>query len=123
MKKRKRKLLLGALALCAGGAAYYKWNIRIPLKEYTQHALYMAALDDEICRNELDGVQLDGGTVTFPPKSESLKYRYHLFLNLNRKKSRAAIQKETARLEQRLHTSRVYEERSGEALKSVFVSK
>ena len=50
---------------------------RIPLEEYTRYALYMAVMDDEICRNELEGNWIDGKEITFPPKMESLQQRYH----------------------------------------------
>ena len=80
----------------------------MPLKEYTRYALLMAVLDDEICRNELQGRRFGGRTVLFPPQSESLQYRYHLFLQMNRAKSRQQIQKEIAEKEQRLQESRQY---------------
>lgn len=108
MKKKKSILLWGALAACAGGVLCFRRSIRMPLKEYTRYALFMAVLDDEICRNELQGRRFGGRTVLFPPKSESLQYRYHLFLQMNRKKSRARLQMETDQLEQRLNESRAY---------------
>ena len=55
MKKKKSILLWGALAACAGGVLCFRRSIRMPLKEYTRYALLMAVLDDEICRNELQG--------------------------------------------------------------------
>lgn len=60
--------------------------IRMPLKEFTRYALYMAVLDDEICRNELEGNQIGDEVITFPPKEETLQYRYHLFLQMNLRK-------------------------------------
>lgn len=47
----------------------------------------MAALDDEICRNELEGNQIGGEVITFPPKAETLQERYQLFLQMNRAKA------------------------------------
>ena len=44
----------------------------------------------------------------FPPKVETLQERYHLFLQMNRAKSRQQIQKEIAEKEQRLQESRQY---------------
>ena len=82
----------------------------MPLREYTRYALYMAALDDEICRNELVGKNIGGELILFPPNSESLQYRYHLFLQMNRRKSRAALQAEIAQMEARLQQSRQYAE-------------
>ena len=103
MEMQYRKILfLGVLAACAGSFLYYKRNIRIPLKPYTRRALQMAVLDDAICRRELEGNSMDGHAITFPPETETLPHRYHLFLSMNRKKSRIALQAELARMEQRL---------------------
>ena len=108
MKTRYKIAVLGSLAAVAGAAACWKWMIRMPLKEFTRYALYMAVMDDEICRNELEGNQIGDQVITFPPKEESLQYRYHLFLQMNRTKSRRQIQKEIADMEQRLQESRQY---------------
>lgn len=107
MKTRYKIAALGSLAAVAG-AACWKWMIRIPLKEFTRYALYMAVMDDEICRNELEGNKIGDEVITFPPKEENLQYRYHLFLQMNRTKSRRQIQKEIANMEQRLQESRQY---------------
>lgn len=107
MKTRYKIAALGSLAAVAG-AACWKWMIRIPLKEFTRYALYMAVMDDEICRNELEGNKIGDEVITFPPKEETLQYRYHLFLQMNRTKSRRQIQKEIANMEQRLQESRQY---------------
>ena len=80
----------------------------MPLKEFTRYALYMAVMDDEICRNELEGNQIGDAVITFPPKVETLQERYHLFLQMNRTKSRGQIQEEIAEMEQRLQESRQY---------------
>ena len=80
----------------------------MPLKEFTRYALYLAAMDDEICRNELEGNQIGTGVITFPPKAETLQQRYHLFLQMNRTKSRRQIQADIADMEQRLQQSRQY---------------
>ena len=108
MKTRYKIAALGSLAAVAGAAACWKWMIRMPLKEFTRYALYMAVMDDEICRNELEGYQIGDEVITFPPKEETLQYRYHLFLQMNRTKSRRQIQKEIADMEQRLQESRQY---------------
>ena len=99
---------LGVLGACIAGTVYYRRTIRIPLEEYTRYALYMAVMDDEICRNELEGNLIDGEEITFPPKMESLQQRYHMFLRWNRRKSREDIQAEIARMEERLEESRQY---------------
>lgn len=72
----------------------------MPLKEFTRYALYMAVMDDEICRNELEGNQIGDEGVMFPPKAETLQDRYHLFLQMNRTKSRRQIQDEITEMEQ-----------------------
>ena len=99
---------LGVLGACIAGTVYYRRTIRIPLEEYTRYALYMAVMDDEICRNELEGNWIDGEEITFPPKMESLQQRYHMFLRWNRRKCRENIQAEIARMEERLEESRQY---------------
>lgn len=99
---------LSVLGACIAGTVYYRRTIRIPLEEYTRYALYMAVMDDEICRNELEGNWIDGEEITFPPKMESLQQRYHMFLRWNRRKSREDIQAEVARMEERLEESRQY---------------
>ena len=73
MKTSHKIAALGSLTAVAGAAACWKWMIRMPLKEFTRYALYMAALDDEICRNELEGNQIGGEVITFPPKAETLQ--------------------------------------------------
>lgn len=80
----------------------------MPLKEFTRYALYMAVMDDEICRNELEGNQIGDQVITFAPRAETLQERYHLFLEMNRAKSRRQIQEEIAEMEQRLRESRQY---------------
>lgn len=108
MKARHKIVLLGCLAVVAGTTCYWRWMIRMPLKEFTRYALYMAVMDDEICRNELEGNQIGDAVITFPPKVETLQERYHLFLQTNRTKSRGQIQEEIAEMEQRLQESRQY---------------
>lgn len=108
MKKGCKIALVGSLAVVVGAVACWKWMIRMPLKEFTRCALYMAVMDDEICRNELEGNRIGDEVITFPPKEETLQYRYHLFLQMNRAKDREQIQQEIADMEQRLQESRQY---------------
>ena len=108
MKSRYKIAALGGLAAVSGAVACWKWMIRMPLKEFTRYALYMAALDDEICRNELEGNQIGDEVIKFPPKEKTLQDRYHLFLQMNRAKSRRQLQEEIADMEQRLQASRQY---------------
>lgn len=108
MKKGCTIALAGGLAVAVSAAACWRWMIRMPLKEFTRYALYMAVLDDEICRNELEGNQIGDEIITFPPRVETLQERYHLFLQMNRSKSRQQLQVEIADMEQRLQESRQY---------------
>ena len=116
MKKGHTIAVLGCLAVVVASAACWRWMIRMPLKEFTQYALYMAVMDDEICRNELEGNQMGDESITFPPKAETLQERYHLFLQMNRAKSRQQIQEEIVEMEQRLQESRQYIGQSKEQL-------
>lgn len=108
MKKGYTIALAGSLAVAVSAAVCWKWLIRMPLKEFTRYALYMAVMDDEICRNELEGNQIGDQVITFAPRAETLQERYHLFLEMNRAKSRRQIQEEIAEMEQRLRESRQY---------------
>lgn len=108
MKTRYKIAALSGMAAVAGAVACWKWMIRMPFKEFTRYALYMVVMDDEICRNELEGNQIGDEVITFPPKEKTLQDRYHLFLQMNRTKSRRQIQKEISEMEQRLQESRQY---------------
>jgi hypothetical protein len=108
MKKSHQIVALGCLAAAAGIGACWRRSIRMPLREFTRSALYMAVMDDEICRNELAGSKIGDTVITFPPKDETLQERYHLFLQMNRAKSRRQLQVEIAEMEQRLQESRQY---------------
>lgn len=108
MKTGHKAAFLGCLAAGVGAAAYWRWIFRMPLKEFTRYALYMAVLDDEICRNELEGNQIGDTVIQFGPKEKTLQDRYHIFLQMNRKKSRRQLRAEIVALEQRLQESRQY---------------
>lgn len=108
MKTGHKAVILGCLAVGAGAAACWRRMIRMPLREFTRYALYMAVLDDEICRNELEGNKVGDTVIQFGPKEKTLQDRYHIFLQLNRRKSRRQLQAEIAALEQRLQASRQY---------------
>ena len=71
MKSRYKIAALGGLAAVSGAVACWKWMIRMPLKEFTRYALYMAAMDDETCRNELEGNQIGDEVIKFPPKEKT----------------------------------------------------
>lgn len=108
MKPYYKAAILGCLTAGAGVAAYRCRMIRMSLKEFTRYALYMAVMDDEICRNELEGNRIGEEIIKFPPKPETLQERYHFYLQANRKRSRRQIQGEIAAMKQRLQESRQY---------------
>lgn len=108
MQKGCKIALAGGLAVAVGAAACWRRMIRMPIREFTRYALYMAVMDDEICRNELEDNQIGDQVIIFPPKEETLQDRYHLFLQMNRTKSHRQIQEEIAEMEQRLLESRQY---------------
>ena len=76
----------------------------------------MAVMDDEICRNELEGSAVGDGVITFPPNAETIQGRYRLFLQMNQKKSRRQLQEEIKRMEQRLRESREHVRQPNERL-------
>ena len=121
MKKGCKIALAGGLAVAVWAVACWKWMFRMPLKEFTRCALYMAVMDDEICRNELEGNRIGDEVITFPPKEESLQHRYHLFLQMNLRKTSAQLQEEIADMEQRLQESRQYIGQPKEQLEVEFV--
>ena len=108
MKKGCKIALAGGLAVAVSAAVCRRRMIRMPVKEFTRYALYMAVMDDEICRNELEGNQVGDRVITFAPRAETLQERYHLFLEMNRTKSRRQLQQEIDDMEQRLQKSRQY---------------
>ena len=120
MKTGHKLAVLGCLAVVVGSAVCWRWMFRMPLKEFTRYALYMAGMDDEICRNELEGNQIGDVVITFPPKAETLQERYHLFLQTNRAKSRRQIREEIVEMEQRLQESRQYIGQPKEQLEVAF---
>ena len=83
----------------------------------------MAVMDDEICRNELEGNRIGDKTITFPHKAETLQARYHLFLQMSRAKSRQQIQKNIVEMERRLQESRQYIGQPKEQLEVEFSGK
>ena len=108
MNTHHKAAILGCLTVATGMIVWKRWAFRMPFKEFTRYALYMAVMDDEICRNELEGNDLGGVRIEFPDKMDSLQMRYHLFLQMNQKKSRQQILDEIAAMEQRLQDSRQY---------------
>ena len=101
--------IIGGISLCIGGAilAYYKLP-RVPLKEYTKICQYLAVMDDEICRNELDGNYIENEKIVFPSKRDSLQYKYHLFLETYKRFSLQELEEEFSKFEKKLEESRQY---------------
>ena len=87
MKTGHKIAILGGLTGVVGSVVRWRWMIRMPFKEFTRYALYMAVMDDEICCNELEGNQIGDEIITFPPKVETLQERYHLFLQITEQKA------------------------------------
>lgn len=122
MTKKHQKLAVLGVGALLGGAVFYKRNFRMPLKEYTRYALYMATLDDEICRSELEENLVGERKIVFPPKAESLQYRYHLFLEMNLKKSREDILHDISQMERRLAEASKFWEQESVPLEVVMTS-
>ena len=73
--KKSRRFLLTAMGATALGGivAAYSLLPKMPLKKYTEACLYLAVMDDEISRNELEGSIINGKRIIFPPKKETLQ--------------------------------------------------
>lgn len=100
-----------ASVLGLGTAAVVFWKIFLPkisLDTYKKICWEFAKLDDEICRNELDGNFINGERIKFPPKEESIHYRYNLFLDYYKKYSIEDLKKERKRLLNRHKASTQY---------------
>ncbi|MDO4792799.1 MAG: hypothetical protein Q3993_01355 [Filifactor alocis] len=93
--------LIGVLGSCLVSKLQSKLR-----EEYERDCLYMAVMDDEICRNELAGMRINGREVEFPPRSESLHYRLELWRELNKDLSKKQRQKEIEEMQERLALSR-----------------
>lgn len=59
-----------------------KLPVYMSTREFIDGCWRLAFLDDMVCRHELDGVVIKGEPVVFPPKKESIPYRYKLFLEM-----------------------------------------
>lgn len=121
--RKTLKLIFGMhiLIISIGSLIAYKLNYKMSLKEYRKYALYMAVLDDEICRIELEENIIDSKEIKFPKKMETLTYRYDLFLNMNRKKSKKELQNEIDVLEMRLEESKKYLHQKKAKLENNFI--
>lgn len=109
--KKIKKIVstLGLLsAICGLSYVRYKFIPKVSIKRYTQACLYLAVMDDEICRNELEGNTIGGKELVFLGKRESLQYRYHLFLKMYKNHTPQQLEREIKKLEQRLENSKQY---------------
>lgn len=89
--------LLSGIFLCILGIVTRRWG-----EDYHKRCLYLALLDDMVCRRRLKGMELDGRDVAFPPKKESLWFRYQLFLERNRSLSDEEFAREIRERQQEL---------------------
>lgn len=71
-------VLLGAGAGIAG-AIWCGKHYKRTRSQYQQTCFYIAALDDEICRKELDGMVVAEKTISFPPRRETLTIATRFF--------------------------------------------
>lgn len=94
-------VLLGAGAGIAG-AVWCGKHYKKVRSQYQQTCFYMAALDDEICRRELDGAVIGEKTISFPPRQETLYHRYEVFREMCRALSPKELEAQVAGLEKRL---------------------
>ena len=102
--------LIKILATTAVGATigvglYKTFKCKMTTREYTEKCLYLAYLDDGICRYELESRSLDGEEVVFQPKKESLNYRYNLFTEIYVNHTKEEMEKEIKLMETRLQTT------------------
>lgn len=95
--KNKVYLFSGSLAMgmVIGGVFIYSLLPKVPLKQYTKTCLYIAVMDDEIARLRFEDKQTTNGEiVAFPPRRESLMYRYRLHLNMHKRLSAKELESE-----------------------------
>jgi len=101
--------IISAIGICIGGVALAYYNLpRVSWKKYSKICLYLAVMDDEICRNELEGNYVENKRIVFPPRRDSLQYRYHLFLETYKRLSLQQLEEEISKFEKRLEESREY---------------
>lgn len=94
-------VFLGAGAGIAG-AVWCGKHYRKAWLQYQQTCFYMATLDDEICRRELDGMVVGGKTISFPSRRETLYHRYKVFREMYCDLSPEELEVQVAKLGKRL---------------------
>lgn len=106
--QKSRRNFITAIGTVALGGIVAACSLlpKMPLKKYTQACLYIAVMDDEISRNELEGSIINGKRIIFPSKRETLQHRYHMFLNLYKNFSAEKMEEEIRVFEARLLKSK-----------------
>ena len=94
-------VLLGAGMGIAGAVWCGKHYMKIQ-SQYQQTCFYMAALDDEICRKELDGMVVAEKMISFSPRRETLYHPYEVFREMYCDLSPEKLEVQVAKLEKRL---------------------
>lgn len=94
-------VLLGMGTATTGVFCYCKRRKKLR-SEFQQICFYMAVLDDEICREELDGMVIGKKTISFPPRRETLYHRYRVFEQMYWDLSKEELETHVAQLEKRL---------------------
>lgn len=103
----RKKIYSSALVLLGAGmgivgAIWCDKHYKKARSQYQQTCLYMAALDDEICRKELDGMVVTEKTISFPPRRKTLYHRYEVFREMYRDLPSKELEAQVAKLEKRL---------------------
>lgn len=80
--------LLFLLSISAAGLGFYWKRQQDKNREYHKKCLYLAVLDDDIARLELEGKEISGKKIRFPSREDSLWYRYELFLQMYAKEKK-----------------------------------
>ena len=119
LQTNKMKIIYLSISTCmiaiGLGIRYYKRNYKVPLKEYTASCLYIAVMDDEIARLRFEKQVMNGKKVEFPSRIESLQYRYHLHLQLQKGKTRHELNQEISTYEALLKEEIRYKEKEKQA--------
>ena len=106
LSKKEFFAVSAALVVCGTAAVSAMSKLRELKKKneeenFERDCMYMAYMDDEVGRREWNGKQINGDTIKFPPKRESLYYRYQLFKEMFTGSSPKEREKELRKLEQK----------------------
>ena len=107
-KKTILSLLISASALGLAGTSVVLLNKKYVISpgEYNKACIYMATMDDEIARMELDGKIINGKSIKFPPRQKTLYYKFTMFKEMNRHLSRTEMKEKIELLEARYEKSK-----------------